>query len=320
MPSEAVYSEAGVTFVRWTSGSARARERPDDRHHHHRPQQRPASRRIERSGGTCMTAGSFLSGSPGTRDWYANLLVKPEFTFHLKGSAQADLPAIAHPVTDETERRKVMPSILDDLDGAPGDLEELSPGSPLVEVEFLDHGRAPRDKRLRYRPGRELSRFGEGGGCGRWCSACAAVACPGRRGAAARNPEPAVHPDHRGRRPRPRQRPRAPGPTDHGSRHRPRPAPVPAETTLLGLLRVRRPRADCARRNSGELPSPGSPGRPSGAPRSGAAASPFLLRGARWARVAGPDGDCGADSCRGRDQRVSATTKRMRPPRRRSPV
>ncbi len=80
----------------------------------------------------------FLSGSPGTRDWYANLLAKPEFTFHLKGSVQADLPAIAHPVTDETERRKVMPSILDELGRGSGDLEELVARSPLVEVEFPD--------------------------------------------------------------------------------------------------------------------------------------------------------------------------------------
>ena len=80
----------------------------------------------------------FLSGSPGTRDWYANLLAKPEFTFHLKGSVQADLPAIAHPITDEKERRQVMPSILDDLGRGSGGLEELVARSPLVEVEFPD--------------------------------------------------------------------------------------------------------------------------------------------------------------------------------------
>src|SRR6266540_4334142 len=51
---------------------------------------------------------TFLSGSPGTRDWYANLLARPEFTFHLKGSAQADLPAAARPITDEAERREVI--------------------------------------------------------------------------------------------------------------------------------------------------------------------------------------------------------------------
>src|SRR5262245_26233695 len=57
----------------------------------------------------------FLSGSPGTRDWYANLLVDPEFTFHLKGSVQADLPARARPITDEPERREVIAGIIEEL-------------------------------------------------------------------------------------------------------------------------------------------------------------------------------------------------------------
>lgn len=29
----------------------------------------------------------YITGLPGKRSWYANLLVYPEFTFHLKGSA-----------------------------------------------------------------------------------------------------------------------------------------------------------------------------------------------------------------------------------------
>ena len=79
---------------------------------------------------------TFLSGSPGTRDWYANLLADPEFTFHLKGSAQADLPAIARPITDEAERREVIAGILDDLGRGSGDLEEWVARSPLAEVTF----------------------------------------------------------------------------------------------------------------------------------------------------------------------------------------
>src|SRR5512135_3400205 len=57
----------------------------------------------------------FLSGSPGRRDWYANLVAHPEFTFHLKGSLQADLPAVARTITDEAERREVIAGILDEL-------------------------------------------------------------------------------------------------------------------------------------------------------------------------------------------------------------
>jgi deazaflavin-dependent oxidoreductase (nitroreductase family) len=79
---------------------------------------------------------TFLSGSPGTRDWYANLVADPEFTYHLKGSAQADLPAVARPITDEAERREVVAGILDDLGRGSGNLEEWVARSPLAEVEF----------------------------------------------------------------------------------------------------------------------------------------------------------------------------------------
>jgi deazaflavin-dependent oxidoreductase (nitroreductase family) len=79
---------------------------------------------------------TFLSGSPGTRDWYANLLANPEFTYHLKGSAQADLPAVARPITDEPERRDVIAGILEDLGRGSGNLEDWVADSPLAEVEF----------------------------------------------------------------------------------------------------------------------------------------------------------------------------------------
>jgi hypothetical protein len=79
---------------------------------------------------------TFLSGSPGTRDWYANLVIHPEFTYHLKGSAQADLPAVARPITDEAERREVVAGILDDLGRGSGNLEQWVASSPLAEIEF----------------------------------------------------------------------------------------------------------------------------------------------------------------------------------------
>ncbi|MFL5906627.1 MAG: nitroreductase/quinone reductase family protein [Solirubrobacterales bacterium] len=79
---------------------------------------------------------TFLSGSPGRRGWYANLLANPEFTFHLKGSAQADLPAVARPITDQAERREVVKGIRDELGRGSGDLDEWVARSPLAEVEF----------------------------------------------------------------------------------------------------------------------------------------------------------------------------------------
>jgi deazaflavin-dependent oxidoreductase (nitroreductase family) len=80
----------------------------------------------------------FLSGSPGTRDWYANLVRNHEFTFHLKGSVQADLPAVARPITEKAERREVISGILEDLGRGTASLEDWVARSPLVEVSFRD--------------------------------------------------------------------------------------------------------------------------------------------------------------------------------------
>jgi deazaflavin-dependent oxidoreductase (nitroreductase family) len=79
---------------------------------------------------------TFLSGSPGRRDWYANLVAHPGFTFHLKGSAQADLPAFARPITEKVEREEVIRGIREELGRGTGDLDEWVASSPLVEVEF----------------------------------------------------------------------------------------------------------------------------------------------------------------------------------------
>jgi deazaflavin-dependent oxidoreductase (nitroreductase family) len=81
----------------------------------------------------------YLSGSPGRRSWYANLLANPVFTFHLKGSVRADLPARARPVTDSGERRAVLTSILKDL-RMERELEAWVSRSPLMEVEFIQQG------------------------------------------------------------------------------------------------------------------------------------------------------------------------------------
>jgi deazaflavin-dependent oxidoreductase (nitroreductase family) len=40
----------------------------------------------------------YITGTPGRRDWYANLLAHPEFTFHLKQSVRADLPSQLGPL------------------------------------------------------------------------------------------------------------------------------------------------------------------------------------------------------------------------------
>ena len=83
----------------------------------------------------------YLTGTPGTRDWYANLRPHPEFTFHLKGSVRADLPARATPIVDPARRRTILARLLDRL-GRAAELDAWVRESPLVEVEILEseHG------------------------------------------------------------------------------------------------------------------------------------------------------------------------------------
>ena len=77
-----------------------------------------------------------VSGSPGRRDWYANLLANPNFTFHLTGGpVQADLPAVARPITEPVERRRVMERVVANW-RVSDRLELFLRRSPLIEVTF----------------------------------------------------------------------------------------------------------------------------------------------------------------------------------------
>ena len=85
----------------------------------------------------------YITGRPPRpRAWYANLVANPEFTFHLKQSATADLPATARPITDAAERERVFGGIfaqLPELSTQPDAPVELwLSKAPLVEVEFDD--------------------------------------------------------------------------------------------------------------------------------------------------------------------------------------
>ncbi len=79
----------------------------------------------------------YITGTPGTRDWYANMLANPRFTFHLKQSDVGDLPARATPIIESAERRVILEQILRRL-GHPEDLDAWVAGSPLVAVTFVD--------------------------------------------------------------------------------------------------------------------------------------------------------------------------------------
>jgi len=79
-----------------------------------------------------------ISGSPGRRDWYANLVADPRVTLHLKGPIQADLPAIARPIIEPAERRRVMETVARNW-GVEERFEVFLHRSPLIEVLFEDN-------------------------------------------------------------------------------------------------------------------------------------------------------------------------------------
>ena len=87
----------------------------------------------------------YLTGLPGPRDWYANLVTHPQFTFHLKNGVQADLPAHAQPISDPAERVRLFEAIvagIDDLGERRGTAQRVPRAhewvarSPLVRVDF----------------------------------------------------------------------------------------------------------------------------------------------------------------------------------------
>jgi len=81
----------------------------------------------------------YITGTPGPRDWYANLLAEPGFVFHVKQGACADLPARAIPITNLAERRRIMAAVMRSnswFRSQNYDIEEWVASSPLVAVEF----------------------------------------------------------------------------------------------------------------------------------------------------------------------------------------
>ena len=111
----------GLCFLRSFDTSIRDQEFPAAGHHFPNP---PENWRL------------YITGTPGSRDWYANLVANPQFTFHIKQSAQADLTARAASIRDQDQRRDIISRIHQKI-GGNRDLEAWVEGSPLVEVELL---------------------------------------------------------------------------------------------------------------------------------------------------------------------------------------
>ena len=85
----------------------------------------------------------FITGSPGTRSWYANLVANPDFSFHLKDDYKADLLATARPILDTGRRRDTLSKLFEVSKFRQGqgmNVDEWVQNSPLVEVTLGSAG------------------------------------------------------------------------------------------------------------------------------------------------------------------------------------
>lgn len=82
-----------------------------------------------------------ITGTPGPRDWYANVLADPRMTVHLKGGRPIDLDAIATPVLDPEVRREVLSAPDTSWYRTQTTIDDLVANSPMVELRFPGLGR-----------------------------------------------------------------------------------------------------------------------------------------------------------------------------------
>ena len=80
----------------------------------------------------------FITGTPGQRDWLANLHADPSLAVHLKRHAHLDLIARAIPVTDVATRRAVLEHLSATWYRTQQPVDVLVETAPMVEVMFDD--------------------------------------------------------------------------------------------------------------------------------------------------------------------------------------
>ena len=78
----------------------------------------------------------FITGTPGRRDWLANLRADPHLTVHLKQQAGVDLDATATEVADEPTRRAVIEHLSAHWYRGQTSVDDLVANAPMVEVDF----------------------------------------------------------------------------------------------------------------------------------------------------------------------------------------
>ena len=74
-----------------------------------------------------------ITGTPGPRDWYANVLADPRIVVHVDGW---DIAARAEPVTDAERRREVFTHPDVAWYATQARFDELVAAAPMIEIEL----------------------------------------------------------------------------------------------------------------------------------------------------------------------------------------
>lgn len=78
--------------------------------------------------------GRFIvTGTPGRRDWYANVLANPEVMIHVAGW---DLPALAHPIRDPEIRGAVFDTPSTRWYTTQAQRQRLVDEAPMIEIRL----------------------------------------------------------------------------------------------------------------------------------------------------------------------------------------
>ena len=87
---------------------------------------------------------AYITGTPGPRDWYANVLADPSIIFHLKESLCADIPGRAEVVADRDVRRQVFHAPNSDWYRTMAPIDRLVAESPMIRCDLrLDEATFP---------------------------------------------------------------------------------------------------------------------------------------------------------------------------------
>lgn len=74
-----------------------------------------------------------ITGTPGPRDWYANVLANPAVIIHANGD---DYPGVATPITDPVFREAVFTDPQISWYSTQAQLDDLVVRAPMVEIRF----------------------------------------------------------------------------------------------------------------------------------------------------------------------------------------